>query len=677
MPQTSPGVEAQKEERENQEAKYSPPPEWKEMVDYHRQRLLLAKQARNTIDRKMDNLTFIQDYYSNEDAVNSYLRPKRNDDEVRVVGGTTEKRIESIVNELHSMNYRHEIAAFDREDRELQGLGRAMEDAVTRSNQLEDDEDALVDALWELVTQRAVFIEEILEEKRVGSSVLRMCRKRVRSSIEVILGDLTMPAYLLQEQPFIATYDRISLRTAKMFFGHYDNFKYVRGGQDLSVDVYGSDITFRLGILQQDECEVVRYMSVPDNEQQWYVNGVPMLKPGTPLPFQYPFPRYPLSCAVPKRMGHHTFYGRSMASALKYLQALNDETVRNIIRKFRQAIEPPRAVRAQERIYTRDMYNPGAFSYGVDADSMKPLVDHNGVTDAETTVMNMVKSMQDEFASRSDISLGSAPGKKQSATAVVEQQKQAIKMLGQIVLAWTSLIRQTTRNRVYNIIESFAEPDSKGLDPATEELAEEFHRYTLRDQPMDSGKNGTSIVQFIGRDLTQAEHESIDSYENEQEEKGEPVRLTVVNIKKLREMTVLWHISVASKPKDNDDLHKLMFQDKLKQAMDISQTIQRPLNGERVVDEFEMTWRAKDWFKEEEQLPQMPGPSQEGGGAAGGAPGGPQPNEAIPAPGTPPRGAKMQPRSKLGPAMGNGIRASAGKAPSAPAVKPKEAVGVT
>lgn len=664
---TSPGFDAQQEDRKEAEQKFQPPDNWVDMVNYHRQRLSLAKQARNTPDRKFDNLTFIQDFYSNEDAVNSYLRPKRNDDEVRVVGGTTEKRVESVVNELMGMNYQHEIQAFDVTDAVIVGLGKAMEDAVTRSNQIEHDEETCADAIWELCTQRAVFVEELIEERRSGQFYIKQCRKRVRSAIEVILGDQTMPAYLLQEQPFIATYDRMSKRTARMFFGHYDNFKYVRGGMDLSVDVYGSEVTFRLGILQQDEVEVIRYSSVPDNEYQIYINGVPMLKPGTPLPFQYPFPRYNLSVGVPKRMGHHTFYGRSMASAMKYLQALSDETVRNIVRKFRQAIEPPRAIKSQERIVTRDIYNAGKVSYGVDADSIKPLTNHNGVTDAETTVMNMIKQMQDELAARSAVDLGAQPGKKQSATAIVEQQKQAVKMLGQLVLAWTGLVRQMTENRTYTIIETMSEPDGMRYDPVADQLIEEFRRFTLANQPLENGKSGTRIVQFVGKDLTDQQHESIDDWEQDQDAAGNPARLSVVNVKKLRNMSINWYVTVSSHPKDSDDLHKLMFEDKFSQASAIGQAVGRQLNAERVVDEFEQTWRAKDWFAEVQ--PGAPGqqgadqgqqPADQGGGAPPAAPGGP----AAPTP----------PGSGLGGDLTNGIRAGT-KRPPMPAQKPKELVG--
>lgn len=663
----SPGAVAEQEK--NKGETYQPPKDWVEMVVFHRDRLRLVKEARNSPDRHLDNLTFLQDFYSNEDAANSYLRPKRNDDEVRVVGGTTEKRIESIVNELQAMNCQHQIQAFDLEDTEVQGLGKAMEDAVTRTNQLEEDEDVTSEAIWELCIQRGVIVEEILEEKRIGKMRQKLCRKRVRSLVEVLFGDPTMPWYLLQEQPFMATYDRMSMRTAGMFFGKYDNFRYVRGGQDLSVDVYGPEITFRLGILLQDEVEVIRYMSVPDNEYQIYVNGVPMLPPGTELPFQYPFPRYPLSYAIPKRMSHHFVYGRSCASALKYLQAFDDETTRNLIRKFRQAIEPPRAVKSLNRIYTRDLYTSGKISYGVDPDAIKPLTDHDGVTQGEMQMKQLVKGMIDELSARSEVQMGAQPGKKQTATAIVEQQKQAVKMLSQIVAAYSALVRQMAKNRCFNIIENLSEPDGKDVDPSTKTLVDTFRRFTLKDQPLDSGKKGDKILQFVGKDLTEKEHLAISDWEDGQEKKGEPKKLTVVNIRKLRKMSLNWYFTVDQKPKDNDDLHKLMFQDKLSQAGNIAQATGRKVNAERVVAEFEQTWRANDWFEEPEMetQPGLPGGEPGQPGAEGmGSPVPPGSDEGNMGP--PQMGGKFQGSAKKGIEAGT-------RRPASPNAPPKQLMG--
>lgn len=44
--------------------------------------------------REFDDLTYEEDYQLNKDAANTYLRKKKNDDEVRVNSGSVEKKVE-------------------------------------------------------------------------------------------------------------------------------------------------------------------------------------------------------------------------------------------------------------------------------------------------------------------------------------------------------------------------------------------------------------------------------------------------------------------------------------------------------------------------------------------------------------------------------------------------------
>ena len=109
-----------------------------------------------------DGMSYTQDYIANRRAKNSYLRPKKNDGEVRVVGGTTEKKIEVIANELLRINLQPEIRAFDEFDNELYEFGEDMTSLIKRTTQIEKD-----DAFWqafidELISQSAVFIQEYI-----------------------------------------------------------------------------------------------------------------------------------------------------------------------------------------------------------------------------------------------------------------------------------------------------------------------------------------------------------------------------------------------------------------------------------------------------------------------------------------------------------------------------------
>jgi len=572
----------------------------------HRRRFEKAKQARNQRSKFLDGMTFTQDYNSNVQAANSYLRPKINDDEVRVVGGATEKRIESVANELESMNIQHEVEAYDQNDLEVAELGRAIGDTVTRTNQQEKDEDTWTEAIWELCTQRAVFLEEILDEVKFGNKIVKQCRKRLRTSQEVFLGELTLPAHRIQDQPYIVLYDQMSYWRAKELYGHYDNFQYVRPGPNTDNDVFGTDITFRLGILDEESVEVIKYLCVPDNESQIYVGAVPMLPIGEKMPFQYPRPHYNLAMAIPKRMSAHYSYGRPLTAAMKYLQALGDEMVRNVIRKFRQAIEPPKAVQASNHIYSREMYNAGKITYGVNADLLKPLTDHNGVTDGEMRVLDMVKMMQDELSARGNTSIGIPPEAVQSATATIEQQKQAIKMLGQAVIALTRLRRDVTELRIYSIIENLMTPTGLEKDPISGNLRAVYRRFTLKGQALEDGKMGDRIVQFSDKNLSDEEQEQLMDWEDLQDKKGTPTRVSHLNVKAIKNAPIAWYIRAVSKPQESDQLNRLMFNEKLDQATKVSQVAGQPLNGERVAAEFQQTWGLKDWYiKPSEQTSEM------------------------------------------------------------------------
>lgn len=582
--------------------------EEREAYNFHAMRIMKAKEARTYPFRKFDGLNLIQDYYSNEDAVNSYLRPKRNDDEVRVVGGTTEKRYESMVNELLSMNQQPEIRAMDKYDLEVQGLGKCLEDVVLRTNQIEDDEDIRKDAIHELLSQRAVFIEDVFLDRKASGMPFGMCRKRLRTSLEVLLGDVTLPAYRFQEQPYVAVYDCTSYWNAEREFGRRPNWsKVIPGPSSETADIYGPNATFRIGILAKEQVEIVKYMSVLDDEFQVYVNGVPMFPVGTRLPFRSK--RYPLAMAIPKRMSAHLAYGRPMSASLKYLQALSDEMVRNVIRKFRQAIEPPRAVEASKHIYSRDIFESGKITYGVNADQFKPLIDHKGVTEAEMSVLNLVKSMQDELAARGNTALGIQEGRRDSATATIEQAKQAIKMLGLFVLAWDGLVRDYTRLRIDNIIENMLDPIGHDVDPMTKELKAEFRRFTVKGKAFENGKVGDKIVQLTDKALGPEESMALGDWEDEQERNGNPIRVAFLDVNVIRRNELIFDIRVVSKPEESGSLDRILFDEKVMQSQKIGQMVGRQLNGEKIINEFQETWRVKDWFLDS------------GEGPAAGAPG--------------------------------------------------------
>jgi len=78
---------------------------------------------------------------------------------------------------------------------------------------------------------------------------------------------------------------------------------------------------------------------------------------------------------------------------------------------------------------------------------------------------------------------------------------------------------------------------------------------------------------------------------------GRPTRIRFINAKMLSEIPSFWYVTVAPRERDGSALSKVMFADKLKQAVDIMTVTKRPLNDDKVIDEYEFTWQIKDMFK--------------------------------------------------------------------------------
>ena len=167
----SPGLTAEKKNKSVKE--YFMSPDEKKAYDFYISKFRKARQQREKTWEYFDDLTYEQDYYLNKRALNTYLRPKKNDDEVRVNTGVTEKRIEGVANELISMNLQPEVRAYDENDMEVEELGDAFSDLVKRTNEIEQDDDKYADAILEMLSQRAVFIEEIYLDKEVGRGKIR------------------------------------------------------------------------------------------------------------------------------------------------------------------------------------------------------------------------------------------------------------------------------------------------------------------------------------------------------------------------------------------------------------------------------------------------------------------------------------------------------------------------
>ena len=613
MSEQSPGLKAERKLDYDKLTENITDTQQKEAYGFYLRKFEKAREQRHQKREEFDDLDLETDYILNKRAANAYLPPKKNDDEVRIVTGTTEKKIEVVFNELVGMNLQPEAQVFDKNDNELRGLGQDFMDIVTRTNQIERDDDFWRGFVRELLTQRAVFIEEtdeyttyynrgtsnmmagtIKKEKRQPVTFHR-ARKRLLTNLQIFLGDCNIPARRFQEQPYILKYVRRTYAEAKTVYEKWMNWSKVIKGGSLANSPFG----YRMYIIDGEEVEEIHYLDPHNDEYQIMINGVLMFDEPAPLFYMVTEDRrYPMTMTVLKEMGEDCAYGKPLTASAKTLQGLNSETIRLLIKKFRQVIEPPLASKGR-KIFSKDIWTAGAVTYGLSANDFEVLNKNNqGITNSEFSLYDLIEKKTEEFIGAKNIGgeTGSG-GANPTATQIISEQRQFIKQLGLSVLAFMTAKRDVTYLRIYNLLENFVSPVSRELDSTNNSLIDIYEKFTIMDAQFENGKRGKKIVQFVDKPVTPDEMSQVYQYEQGEEMAGRPTRIRFINAKMLSEIPSFWYVTVAPRERDGSALSKVMFADKLKQAVDIMTVTKRPLNDDKVIDEYEFTWQIKDMFK--------------------------------------------------------------------------------
>jgi hypothetical protein len=566
-----------------------------------------ARIQRETPSKFFDDMNFTQAYLSNQDAANTYLQKKKNTTEIRVNTGTTEKKVETIWNELNSLNIKSKIYAFDEQDNEEAEVAQSMTNIVRRTNQIENDEEFWSDFVRELLTQPAAFIYETYQQKLVYDKRKKgvfkykwaRCQKQLLSGLQVYLGDITIPARRFQEQPYIVIQEKMSYNEARQIYGENVNWEYVKAGR---TGTMASLFDYKLleGTVtsesENDGVEVIHYFNAPDDEYNCLVNGVMMYAAGEKLPYEKE--GYNLEMIVLKPVSTTFAYGKALVASAKYLQALDNETIRLFIRKFRQAINPPIGV-MKGRILSKDIFEPGTMHQGITKDSFDKLIDHTGIDNSDVAFGTMVKDLIKEFIGTNDLMSGQESGGNMTATEIIRLQRQALKMLGLSVAALRRAHAKADMLRLYNVIENDTNPIFKRV--LGDKVVNVYKKYSLTDTQLPTGETGTYNAQFTDRQFGEEDERQIYLKEIESKEKGKPEIFKFLNVDDLRNIPRIFYAIANSEQEKNGELDKALFSEQLNQAAGIANLTGRRINGDKVIENFERTWGVEDMFMDEGQ----------------------------------------------------------------------------
>lgn len=611
----------------------------KEVLDARNIHMEMARRAsaqRETRSEFFDMMTYTKDYEKNRQYANTFLRPKKNDSETRVNAGTLEKKIDVLVNELVSINLEGEIRCYDKNNIKYIELGHNLTNIVRITNMQERDVDFWPSAFRELVVQRIVYIQDTFADYYSNSIHIQRPEKVLMSGLKVFLGDINLPLYQFNKQPYIWRYHRMTWEAGNAIYGKNPRFKemwkYVKPGMG-NGSFMGGLFDFRLFNINRNEIEIKELVSTVDDEYMLYIQSVPMTPAGTKFSDEiWKFPSYDMAASSVKDVSIDWTYGRGIASAGKVLAALTDDQIRSMVRKAQQALEPPTGIKKQldindptaNKIYNRQVFDPGTFTQGLSKDDFSRLVDHQGVTQSDMNMLEKITGLLQEQVGVPDQLQGLKTSGTLTATESVELKRQGLKQIGLIVIAAMRLVRECTYLRLYNVLTNWTDVIGKAIDPKTQTAKDLYRFFVINDTDLEDGLRGTREIYLMDRAITDDEKEAIYQREKDLEEKGKIVRSYTIDFKTMLDIGMQFYCVALPKEQEGSTMDKALFSDALNQAKAISDMTGRPLNADKIVDHFQTVWDKKGWFKD----PQATGPVSGVDPSMGGI-------GSLPAPGTP------------------------------------------
>ena len=549
-------------------------------------RMQSAKEQRDKSQKEFDGMDYLTWYETNAQADMSFIPPKLNKEDVRVVTGTTRERDNSLLASLLNYNFEATVTAFDVFDNQLTELGSSMEDLTRKSREIEDYDSKRELIYRELLTQGDAFVmEEWIQRTKFDKRAkfnwkegvrisdfeldvtLKMDFERAEVSLlpgtKVYMGNVKEP--LLPKQPYLFTAETIPYDDVLQRFMHWERWrnvpKHILRMQD-TMDATGYR-DWTLLPTKDRYVEKLMMMDKPGNRFQIYLNGVPMLPKGFPLTEVSPSGEYPMIKGSIERVPFFA-YSKGIPAKTKVEQAVMDEMLKLAVLKSQQGYRPPKANNTGREL-SASIFTPGTIHNDIDVENLKNIVEPTGVTQSDLMFLDYMKSVVDSKSVSASFSGEKTKGRL-TATEIMELKKQQLMKLGLVVWGVVQMEKEMNWLRIYTVCDKWTEKVDQRVPSLSSGMVSAYRRVTV-DATLDGGQRGKRVYEFnkdkanaLTGDQLQIEEELASLRE------GVPVRKTYINPEVLRSIKVHWRVNVVPTEKDTSDLHRVLFIQNLKDA---------------------------------------------------------------------------------------------------------------
>lgn len=557
-----------------------------------------TRTKRETSHDKLNGVGYTKWYEDNDKAANSHMPPRKNEDEVSIVTGTTREKVLAVVSNVINLVFRTNFRAFDKDDNEEVELGEAMSDCVERSAQIEMWEDKKIYPYYEMATQGDVFIEDMpvdevkVDKKKIKLSDLKNeavfadfkaektlkamfsgCRRNMLIGTQVYLGNLYETD--LNKQPCIFTREILPYETAKVIYGGLPRWKYVPRNLtpatgDADADHWG--LNWRLEDTPDGMVEVIKYTDDPNDEYQIVINSVMQLPVGFPKPWE--FDGYNLVQGGLEPMGLFAYH-KSIPCKTKVDQEVIDEMLRLSVLKGQKSYLPPIA-NYSGQLLSKAMFKAGAVTNNLQKGDIEVLGGNPNMYmlgQSEFQLIEMLKRFIDE-KSISPIMQGQSPSGDPTATEVSTVTQQARRNLGIMIFQFMQFHMRLDILRLNNLLDYYTKPYDKKLDKAKQALVDKYRSVSLEKEIGSKGK-GVKRIEFTTeykkpmalRDEENGITRDSDGKVLANIPPEKPLQITQINPEILRSVKYRWYPSVEITEQETSMQERILFTDQLATAM--------------------------------------------------------------------------------------------------------------
>lgn len=545
-------------------------------------KMILARNMRDRSHPELDGMTLIEYYESNRKKDLSYLPPKKNKNDVRIVTGTTREKDSTIVSSMLSMNFKGDVTAFDVEDLMVASLGNNMGDWVHKSREIEDWESKRSSFYRELASQGDVFGEEIWKEMYRNEPTAKMSfdptkddpkefklsempkKIMARAEVRMVNAKKLYPFNIriqnVKEQPGCAVLNIYSRSEAKAIYGTWKRWENVPYNIQTTEAYFPDGTTYKdwnlTGLEDTDRVAELKIWLPHQNRYMIMLNGVMM------LPIDYPLTAVSPTGEINIAHGKFEpitdfFYSKSLPSKTKIDQEVLDEATKISIEWFRQLVRPTKGA-SGNKTYSKNIYTAGKIIHDIKEGELFNLFPDTAA--AGNSIFSFYKMFKDSIAEKTvSDNFSGEQGGEQTATETIELKQQQMMKLGLGLDGVVNFERQLMWNRIQNLCVHWTDKDDKSVSSTTSGITEGYKDFSVHTE-VDNGAKGVKMFRL----RTKGENiPAVADQEHEEDQLSKkynkPVRIVYINPDMLRSLRYRWFIVVTPSPASNDKLTQLMF----------------------------------------------------------------------------------------------------------------------